>query len=277
MITTQGAAHIKRFMAGGVGRIAGSIALGIGSSAESLSSTRLDFEVIRADVTLSAYDANANRIIYKATLPSDFIGTVYEVGIWSMSSDAVAGNYGSRSLATFESASETWTGTFSSTNTRVGVESLQHTPAVSTSTTSAMTGIVYDLSAYSAADRFVFAYNVGNANTSNILIRFMTDASNYYQFSLGAQTVGYKVTGLTKGSATVTGSPNWASITEIDVITTSGAGGASAISYDGIRIEDMDTINPDYLLVARKVLSTPFVKNEVMAQDAEFAFGVNIT
>lgn len=278
MITTQGIPHIKRYLAGSVPRIVGSLALGVGSSSEVVGSTLLDFEVVRADVTLSSYDASTDRIVFKATIPEDFIGTVYEVGAWSMSADAVAGDYASRSLVTFESALETWTNaTFSATAARVGIEALQHTPAASATSTSQMTDIVYDLSGYSSADKFSFAYNVANANTSNVQFRFMTDASNYYTFSLGTQTAGYKIVTATKGTATVTGTPSWGNITEIDVITTSGAGGASAVSFDGVRLEDTDTINPNYLLVARKVLATPFTKTEIMAQDVEFALGVTVS
>lgn len=278
MITTNGALHIKRYLGGSVGAIAQSIALGVGTAAEAVGSTAMDFEVIRANVILTSYDFVNNKLIFKATIPENFIGTVYEAGLWSLAVDASAGDYGSQTIATFESDSETWVGgTFAATAARIGVEALQHTPALSTSTTSTMSDIVYDLSGYSSADYFNFAYNVGNANTASIKYRFLTSAGNYYEFNIASPTAGYKVTKLTKGSATVTGAPTWSNITEVDVITTSTAGGASAVSFDGIRLEDADTTNTEYVLVARELLATPFTKVDTMAQDVEFALAVTVS
>jgi hypothetical protein len=100
----------------------------------------------------------------------------------------------------------------------------------------------------------------------------MTDASNYYSYSL-ATAVGYKLIKATKGSASVTGAPNWANITEIRIITTAAAGTAN-VEFDAIRIEDVDSVSLDYILVARKVLAVPFTKTDGMSQDTEFSLDV---
>mgnify|MGYP006192780259 CR=1 FL=1 len=279
MITTEGSLHIKRFLTGSVGTIAQSIALGVGTAAESAGSTALDFEVVRADIHLVSYDFTLNKLVFKATLPEDFIGTVYEAGLWSQSANTLAHDYGSRLLVSFEDY-EGWNATLSPAATnagRFGEDVLVHTPAASATVTAILSDQVLDLSGNSAADSFSFAYNVGNANTAGITIRFYTDDANYYGFNLGAQTAGYKVTKMTKGIAQVTGVPNWGNITQVRVITTSTAGGASNVSYDAIRIEDVDTVNPEYVLVARDLLATPYSKTESTPQDIEFTLGVTVT
>jgi hypothetical protein len=133
-----------------------------------------------------------------------------------------------------------------------------------------------DLSGYSSSDSFTFAFNVGNAFTSSIRFRFLTDGANYYDFNFGAQTAGYKINEITKGSATVTGAPSWSNITDIQITTTSTSGGASSVEFDAIRIEDKDAQTLDYILVARKVLAAPVTKVAGMAQDVEFTLDITL-
>lgn len=281
MLTSEGKNHIRRYLAGWVPSIAQSVAYGIGPKAEASGDTYLQFEVDRADVVLTTYDFVNNKLIFKAEIPSEFAGTIYEVGLFSIPVNQLAGAYGSRLIASFDSESEPWTtggspATFTTANTRLGLDSLSHTPALSTTTTSQLTELVLDFSGNSGSDKFLFAFNVGNAFTSNVQFRFMTDLSNYYTFSLGAQTSGYKVTEAAKSSATVTGTPTWANITTLQVLTTSTSGGASAVNYDGIRLEDTDTINPEYVMVSRELLGSPFLKEDGKVQECEFTLDVTL-
>lgn len=283
MITSEGKNHIRRYLAGYVPVMVQSVAFGIGNRAESLSDTALHLETAQSQINLTTYDFATNKLVYKSPIPDEYEGMIYEVGLYSMASDPNSTEFSSRNLTTFDSATEEWVNAvddtfavFVSTNTRVGADSLSATPALSTTYTAALRNLELDLSGYSASDGLSFAYNVGNANTSNIRIRFLTDTSNYYEFSLGAQTAGYKITQVLKGSAVVTGVPSWENITQIHILTTSGAAGASAVSFDAIRIEDKDTINLDYILVARKVLSAPVTKIDGMAQDIEFSLDVTL-
>jgi hypothetical protein len=284
MISTEGRVYIKRYLAGLVPSIGRSIAFGIGTSAESTADTKLQFEVGRSEVTLTSYDFVNNKLIFKAPVDESFGGTIYEAALYSTSNSDLAGSFGSRILTAFESDREDWAdpstavvANYTTGNARIGGDSLFHAPAASATETDALAQIFLDLSGYSAADRFVFAYNVGNAFTSNIKYRFLTDASNYYEFALGSQTSGYKITEQAKSAAVATGSPNWANITELRILTTSTAGGASAVDYDGIRIDDADTFDQEYVMVSREVLATPFVKQEGRVQEIEFALDVNIS
>lgn len=282
MITTGGKLHIKRALAGYVPAVAQSIAYGIGTKALAVGDTRLQFEVGRADVISTTLDLVNNRIIYKATIPSDVDALISELAIFSAPADAVAGEFASRLISTFDSDTEDWTdsgGTasvFSTTTSRIGSDSLRQTPAASGSRTDYLNQIALDLSGYSNSDLFIFAFNVGNAFTSSLRFRFLTDASNYYDFTFGAQTTGYKFLELAKSAATATGAPDWSAITAIQVTTNSTAGGASQVDFDGIRIEDVDTINPEYVMVSRSLQAPTFVKEEGKTEDVEFSLGVSV-
>lgn len=276
--------HIKRYLAGFVPSIAQSIAFGIGDAAEAIGDTKLQFEAGRVDISLTSYDFVNNRLVYKAQLPESFQGTISEVGLYTTSANDVAGQYGSNILTTFDSDTEEWimngsttpstftTGAFS----RIGTNSLTQNPAVSDARYDMLTSVALDLSGYSGADKFSLAYNVGNAFVANVAIFFFTDSFNYYQFNLGVQTAGYKVTEVNKGVASVVGTPNWSNITSISVATASTAGGTGLVQFDGLRIEDTDTVNPNYLMVARELVSPTFTKEAGKVQEIEFALNVTV-
>lgn len=283
MITLNGKTHIKRYLAGFVPAIGQSIAFGLGGGAEVNTDTALNFEVGRSDLSLISYDFVNNKLIFKASVPNDYSGKIYEVALYSLPQNVAAGEFQSRLLTSFDSATETWvdasTGTaatFNATNTRLGADSLRHTPALSTTKVDALQAVNLDLSGYSAADRFTIALNAGNTNTSSVKILFLTDASNYYTMTMGTPVSGYQIFSVPKSAAVATGTPSWANITEMRVSTTSGAGGASQVDYDGIRIEDTDTLNSDYVMVSRELLASPYTKVDGMVQEIEFSLDVSV-
>lgn len=285
MITTAGKTYIKRYLAQYTSSIARSVAFGIGSAAEALGDVSLQLQTTQSPINLVSYDFANNQVVFKASVPDNYVGSIYEVGVYSLLSDPNVSGYGSRLITTFDSNTEGWYDTgsgaaaaFDTTVMRVGSDGLSHTPALSATTTSRLGSLTLDLSGHSSSDSFTFALNVANTNTSSVTVRFLTDASNYYLYNLGTsvQSAGYKMIKLTKGSATVTGSPNWNNITEIQVATTSSSAGASSVVLDAIRVEDIDSINLDYILVARKVLASPVVKLAGQAQDIEFALDVTV-
>jgi hypothetical protein len=184
-------------------------------------------------------------------------------------------------ITSFDSATESWdTGggvpTFVTANARIGSDALSHTPAANATMTSTLSDVLINFADYAGSDQFVFAYNVGNANTANIKFRFLTDASNYYEFAMGAQSAGYKIVSVAKSAATVTGTPDWSKIISVQVLTTSAAGGASAIALDGIRINsDLDS-DPNDILIAREVLGSPFIRDVSKDQQIQYPLKVAI-
>lgn len=277
MITLRGKTFFKRYLANQAGQVAGAVSFGIGNSAASTADERLQFEFARTPLSLIQYDPVTDRLVFKGTLPSEVSGTIYEVGLWTSEANNISVNQEARIITTFDSESEEWDiETFDSVSTRIGVDSLKHTPAASATSTSMMTGLSMDFVENTSQDSFILAYDVQNANTANIKLRFRTDASNYYEYTVTSPTVGFKFSTFLKGAATVVGTPDWADINELSVSTTSTAGGASAVEFEGLRIEDNDTYNQDYGLIARLVPATPVAKPDGQILDFEYHLAVTI-
>lgn len=277
MITTLGKLYVKRYLAKQVPDIAKSISIGVGPVSESVSHTAMQFEIGRADITVVSFDYVNNKLVFKASVPQDISGKIYEVSIWSQRVSTFAGDYISRTLTTFDSASEVWsTGTFQSANARVGADALRLAPTTSATAVSALTNLLFDLSGNSGSDAFSIAYYNGNANTANFKVRFKTDASNYYTIQVTSPATGYQVSTVAKSAATVTGTPSWANLTSIEVEVVAGAGGAASFDFDGLRIEDTDTIDPNYVMVSRELLGAPVTKVAGRVQDIEFSLPVTV-
>ena len=276
MLTDLGKPHIKRRLA--TIDIARAIGIGVGGVAESAAHTKLEFEVDRFPITLQSYDFVNNLLIFKATVPQELPIKIYEVGLFSQPQSTSGGEFTSRMLTQFDSNLEIWSaGAFNSTNTRIGIDSLRLTPSASATTTALMSDIFLDLSGNSAADTFVLAFNNTNANVANIRFRFKTDASNYYTFTVASPTTtGYRVVSHAKSTATATGTPSWANITGIEVEVVATGGGSATVDFDGLRIEDIDSINPDFVMVSRELLASPITKLEGRVQDIEYSLAVTI-
>jgi hypothetical protein len=138
--------------------------------------------------------------------------------------------------------------------------------------------MVMNLSGYSAADEFVFAFYADNGNVSSIRYRFLTDASNYYDFTIPAASIstGFNIVRLTKAAAVAAGAPNWASIVALEVTVSAKSTGSVTVNLEGIRVEDIDSPNPNYVMVARSLLAVPFDKVAGRIQEVEFPLGVTV-
>lgn len=265
MITTQGKSVIFRYLAGNLPRIAESIALGIGSTAENVNDTALKFEVDRVPVSLVSADILNNKIVFKGTIPQEYVGKIYEVGLWFGTPPQTSG--GSTVIVSFDSETEAWTpATWDTALARIGTDALQ----IAGGSSSTLSDIAIDMSVYSDADFMSLAYNA-DAAINNVAIRFSTDLTNYYEYSFAAAT-GYEVKSMGKTAFTATGAPDWSNITSI---TVSATGTGNAV-FDGVRAEDADTISTDYALVARSVLGTPKTKTSDTEMDIEYALEITI-
>jgi hypothetical protein len=277
MITADGRRFIKRYLAGQAGSIVSAISVGIGDTAATLNDTRLQFEFQRIPVLVTGYDFSADELIFKGTLDETVAGEIREIGIWTAESNGAPGSQQSFILTSFDSEDETWdVETFDVVGARIGADGLKHTPAASATSTSVLTGVSFDFENYSSQDTFILAYNPENANTANVKIRFRTDAANYYEYTITSPVAGYKFHSFLKGSASVTGTPDWSNINEIEVRTTATGGGSASVKFDGLRVEDTDAVAPEYGLVARFVLPSPITKISGIIQDIEYALPVNI-
>lgn len=269
-------------MAGYAPTIGAAIAFGIGSATELPGDVNLAFETARSEIAQVFYDFAADRVVFRAEIPDAYAGSVYELGLYSAPEDTSNNAFGSKTITTFDSNIELWVDSttlaaeaYGSVTARIGGDALSHTPSASATKTSALQNVSFDFSGYSAADTVAVAVNIGNANTASLFVRFLTDTGNYYTFSTTSTSAGYKIYEFPKSAATPTGTPDWSSINQIWVSTTSNSGGASSVAWDGIRWKDTDTRNLDYILVARKVISPAITK--VAGQSLDVEFGLDIT
>jgi hypothetical protein len=277
VITETGKYHIKRYFAGQVPAIGSSIALGMGSLAPTLLDQELNFEIIRTNVTSVSYNFLTNKLVFKARVPEATVANVYELGLFSQEINAAAGRSGNKLLVTFDAQSEQWTGTplWSTLNTRLGATSLRQAPAGSATVANEFNG-TFDLGGYSNVDQFLIAYNNADTNAAAVEVRFEVDDTNYYRYTVTNPTAGYKVDSVLKSSLVSVGSPNWDKIAKIQVSTTSKSGVVATVDWDGIRIADTDTINPNYVLVARETLATPFSIKGGSVSEIEFSMAITV-
>lgn len=274
MITTAGKRHIKQYLAGQVPAVARAMSLGIGDTAASLSDQKMAFETLRLPLDLVSYDVVNDKLIFKAVIPDTYVGKVYEIGLWSLEADLLT-EASNRILTTFDQVTETWSaGTWTTANTRVGADSLNLAPATSATVTAAL-DVSLDLTDFSPSDGINLAYNNGNSNASSVRVRFKTDSSNYFTGVISAPTVGYKIGTILKSAFTATGTPDWGNINTLEVEVLASGAGAASVDFDALSFVDLDFANPDYVQVAREVI-TPFTKVGGTVNEVEFSLSVSV-
>jgi len=282
MITNLGKVHIKRFLAGWEPDLARSIAFGVGESVENSGQERLDYEIGRTDIALVTYNFVEDKLVFKGVMDEVFDGVIYEVGLYS-SEVGEGSTVGSRLLLSFDSDTESWTqaglpATYATTNTRIGNDSMVIAPAANGSITAVYENILMDLSGYTSADAFSFAFYSANTNVSSMTFRFFTDASNYYTVTVagGSIATGFNLISVPIAQSAATGAPRWSEITKVEVTVNASAAGAASIQLEGVRVEDLDNTAIGHILIARTKLVTPFVKTTGTIQEVEFPLGVSI-
>jgi hypothetical protein len=273
LITTEGKKAVLRYLAGQTGNLAQSLAVGTGTTAATVGDTRLVFEIARQNINVTSPDFINQKLVFKATLPQEVEGNIYEVGAFTMSQYDTTG----RTLLNFDADTEPWSaGVFQTDTTRIGADSLRVNAALSTTTTTSLTNVLFDVTDFRDSDQFTMAYIPQDANLASLKIRLKTDASNYYEYTFTGITAGYKVESFARNQMTKTGSPTWDNITSVDLLVTAKAAGATNVDFDGLRIDTLGIINPDNVMISRTVLGTPVTKLGGMEMDVEYSLDVTI-
>jgi hypothetical protein len=261
LITDVGAQASLRAVAGQQVGVASHIAVGVGDTAATATDQRLELETRRVEIDSVSIDYANEYVIYKCTLPTDFIGKVYETALVN---SPVSVN---TIVTDFASDGVEWSGgSANSTYTRIGSESLRSNPA-----TSATDNISATVSAsLSDVDEIVVAYHVVTAPAS-MSIRLRTDGSNYYYASLPTGT-GYHIERISVASGlSVTGAPS--SLNSVEVVVTSTAGASADVHFDGLVTS---TGQDSGSLTARHVLSTPKAATADRVLEIEYSLVVSV-
>jgi len=259
MITRFGKRFLTDYIAGNRTFFDKVLSFGIATNAEyALSDTnsRLGFEFYNVPVLFGGIDVDTSTspytytAIYSTKLPPNLAGKINEIALYPGRRSS-NNSYDSRFITTFESPFE-WTPspTLNETDYRVGNSSLD----LSSNGTSQQEYIAiipsFDIAGYSNFDTLSFSYKVNNANLSSVKVRLYSSESDYFQFNFTGHSVGWNIKNVSFADMTSVGNPQRASISKLGIVVVPTAS-ATSITVDGLRVNDEDTFDPAYGMIAR--------------------------
>lgn len=291
MITKFGKRFLTDFIAGNSTFATKDLAFGISSTAATENDTRLGFEFYRVPVTLSSIDIQDDGVggfnyyaIYKTTVPQDVSGVISEIGLYPGVRTSL-NFYDSKFVTSFEN-NIIWTDSLgdspalesnSSDGTtfvsKIGENMVRFNVNASTSKEYKNSIVLLDLSGYSVNDTLALAYKKADNNTSKIRVKFYSsDTAYYYADFTPSGANGDKIDSVSMSAVfnNIVGSPDLTNITKIGIEVTAGSAGATVVYFDGLRVNDEDTFDPQYGLIARSILSTPLQKPSGRPVDVEY-------
>jgi len=283
MITKFGKRFLTNFVAGNSSFSSKEMALGISTNAEyALSDTnsRLGFEFYRVPIRQGGIDIDTSvspvkyTVIYSATLPTNIAGKINEIGIYSGQS-YTRNLYDSKFLSDFELPYK-WSPepALDQTDYRIGDSSL-----IFTSNAALPKEYTYDLgtmdvSGYNPSDTLSFSYKVNDANLSSLKVKLYSSDTDYLQFTFTGHSLGYNIKNLNMSTGVSTGTFNSQSVVKLGIVVTPTTAQTS-VSMDGLRINDEDTFDPAYGLIARSILDSTMIK--VIGREASIEFKLDLS
>jgi len=283
MITKFGKRFLANFVAGNSAFASKEMALGIATSTEyALSDTnsRLGFEFYRVPIRQGGIDIDTSvspakyTVIYSATIPTNIAGKINEIGIYSGQSYS-KNLYESKFISNFELPYK-WSPepALDQTDYRVGDSSL-----IFTSNAAVAKEYTYDLgdidvSGYNPSDTLSFSYKVNDANLASLKVRLYSSDTDYLQFTFTGHSLGYNIKNLNMSTGVSTGTFNPQSVVKLGIVVTPTTAQTS-VSMDGLRINDEDTFDPEYGLIARSMLDSTLIK--VIGREAAIEFKLDLS
>lgn len=294
MITKFGKRFLIDFIAGNSNFTSKDLAIGIATGAqlpEADTNTRLGFEIYRMPVSLSSINIESDGSggfnyysIFKTTIPQDISGVVTEIGLYPGFRKSI-NFYDSKFITAFQNntlwvdSSGNSPGLQSNSSdgttfvSKIGENMVRFNVTQSTSKEYKNTIALLDLSGYSVNDSLTLSYKKADNNTSKIRIKFYSSSSAYYYADFtpsGSNEDKLQSVSMSTVFNNIVGSPDLTNITSIGVEVTAGSGGNTVIYFDGLRVNDEDTFDPQYGLIARHVLTTPLKKPSGRPVDIEY-------
>ena len=290
MITKFGKRFLTSCIAGMNSFNKQSIAIGIDSTAVNVdgNDTRLGFEFYRLPVVFGGIDiqtVGANTtysVVYKTTIPQDVAGVIREIGLYPSSRTSI-NNYDSQFVADFED-NLLWTDSSSANPSlvltptpRIGVSMIQVTATANTTKEFKSSIPFLDISGYSGNDSLTLAINQADSNLDYINVRFYSSDTAYYQVSFDGADIdtgtGNKILSRNLSTMTSVNTPGQL-VSKVSVIVAAKASGTTNVYFDGLRINDEDTFDPTFGIIARSTVSE-IVKVPGRPLDIEYKLGIN--
>jgi hypothetical protein len=290
MITKFGKRFLTSYLAGGSAFPAQEMAFGIDSTAVNASGndTRLGFEFYRFPVSLATIDIQTDSngdstyaVVYKTTVPQDVAGIIKEVGLYPSSKQSLNAT-DSKFITDFENNmlwfdADLYNPQLVTTPTpRVGATMFK-VQSVSNSSKEFISKVdTFNLAGYSANDTITLAYNQEDNNLSSIKIKFYSSDTDYlYTTFNNFSSTGEAIKKAALSTLAISGNPDSTSIIKVGVEVAAKSSGNTVVYLDGLRINDEDTFDPKYGIIARSVLSSPLTKLAGRPVDIEFRLALN--
>lgn len=259
MITRFGKRFLIDFIAGNRTFFDKVLAVGIAKNSEyelADTNTRLGFEFYTVPIIFGGIDIDTSvepytyRAIYSTKLPANLAGRINEIALYPGRRSST-NSYGNQFITTFESPFE-WSPSpvLNQVDYRVGNSSLNLLSNGASPQEYIATIPNFDMSGYSNFDTLSFSYKVNNANLSSVKVRLYSSATDYYEFVFTGHSVGWNIKDIQIADMSSNGSPNPALISKIGIVVTPTSSSTS-ITVDGLRINDEDTFDPAYGMIAR--------------------------
>jgi hypothetical protein len=283
MITKFGKRFLANFISGNSKFSSKEMALGISTGIEyplSDTNSRLGFEFYRVPIRIGGVNIDNSvspvkyTVVYSATIPTNIAGKINEIGIYSGQSYS-KNLYTNKFISDFELPYQ-WSPepTLDQTNYRIGDSSL-----IFTSNSAAPREYTYDLSSmdisgYNPSDTLSFSYKVNDANLTSLKVKLYSSDTDYLQFTFTGHVVGYNIKNLNMSTGVSTGTFNPQSVTKLGIVVTPTSAQTS-VSMDGLRINDEDTFDPEYGLIARSLLDSTMIK--IIGREAAIEFKLDLS
>jgi hypothetical protein len=290
MITKFGKRFLTGYVAGSNEMSQREIAFGLGSTAATESDTRLEFEFYRIPVSFGVpsieLDGSIYRyyVVYKTTIPQDIAGKINEVAIYPGGKTSFS-NFDSKFITDFED-NTLWTDSSGlyptiyesegSVYPRIG----KYIIKVDTMTSSTIKEYSanlnsFDISGYSVNDTLALAYYKNDNNLDSIKVRLYSSETAYYEAAIvddPSAGTGHKIASVSLSDMLLgpINSPDSKNISKISIIVESKSSGASVVYLDALRINDEDTFDPNYGMIARSIFTTELEKTAGKQVDIEY-------
>ena len=283
MITKFGKRFLSNFIAGNSSFSSKEMALGIATESEypvADTNSRLGFEFYRVPIRQGGIDIDSSvspvkyTVIYSATIPTNIAGKINEVGIYSGQSYS-RNLYESKFMSNFELPYQ-WSPepALDQSDYRVGDSSLVFESNGTSSQEYEYSIDSLDISGYNPLDTMSLSFKANDANLASLKVKLYSSNSDYIEFTYEDYSVGNNIKSLNMSSGVSTGTFNPQSVVKIGIVITPTSAQTS-VSMDGLRINDEDTFDPEYGLIARSVLDSTMIK--IIGREAAIEFKLDLS
>jgi hypothetical protein len=284
IITTNGALMINRYLANSSVEWAGTLAIGALGTTSASTDTKLGYEIYRTPITLKSYisSGSVNQIAMKATLDTNIVAKIYEVGVIPLSH--IVGAYKDNLILTpfseqdpfgywlnGTSESTASTAIYNSASSRVD----KYNVSASNTSVTVKTNFYQNLSAFNTNDFLQLLYAVTASGTSpSLTITLLDSASNAWTSQtvvLPTSSVGYYSASLAMPNSAASGFTY-----NLNKIKLSLVGGTGTTEYDALKFMSGATLPPELKLVSRKSSTTPII-TKTAGQPVDIEYYLTVT